>query len=499
MSPPAFHAPSSKCRGLIAAFCRDRKWWAGALALAALCGGAARAEDAALRLHRGALIVDLHVDTPYQLVRRGGYSLSSRNSFLQIDVPRMREGNMGAQFFALWPPPAAVKSGGADGYCRKALTALRRAAKDSGGLELVDSVEGIERARAAGKIAGLIGMEGAECLMGDIGALEGWRKEGLRYLGLTWNFVNPFATPAKGAPPGTRRGLTARGRALLDEAHRLGVLIDVSHADEQTFWDVVRHAPGPFIASHSSSAAVWPHSRNVSDEQARAIARAGGVIGVNYYRPYLGRGAVSVEHVARHVRHLVRVAGPAHVALGSDFDGNITVPDGLEDPSKLPALTAALLRLGLSEDAVRSVLGENVMRVLRDAGRRHDGARLYPLRVTEVRPRTARRVFDHNRRTRFAPRGSKAVVRARLRGRPSRVAIEACGRSRVRLELADLAGQRVARVRRTIEGRVELPLPVLPEGGYTVKVSGFSCLREIVVYEATRDVAPKDAPARAGE
>jgi membrane dipeptidase len=486
----------------------------GLLLCCLLWAATARAEDGGVEpraaaeaksVHRQSVIVDLHADTPFQLVHRGGYSLRRRNSFLQIDAPRLRAGNVGAQFFALWPPPPAVRSGRARAFCERALAAIRKAAADSGALEMVASVEGIHAARRKGRIAGLLGMEGAECLDGRAEDLDRWHAEGVRYLGLTWNFVNPFATPASGARPEDRsRGLTPLGRELVRRAHGLGVLIDVSHANQATFWDVVRTAPGPFIASHSNAFSVRSHPRNLDDEQVRAIARAKGVVGVNFHRPFLARGRAALADVVKHVLHLVRVAGAEHVALGADYDGNIQVPRGLEDPSTWPNLTRALLDAGLPARDVRRVLGENVLRVLNAAKSTSPLERVVPLAVRDVRPRAARRLFDRNERTRYANRRAKNSVRFRFDGEPSRLAFTPCGKHasfRVSLAAARTGTRESMRVR-LVEGRVTvraspkapaqavfrrgrvvLELPPLARSRFEVALGGVRCLREVTVYE----------------
>lgn len=486
----------------------------GLVVCCVLWAATARAEEAGVEplavaeaesVHRQSVVVDLHADTPFQLVHRGGYSLRKRNSFLQIDAPRLRAGNVGAQFFALWPPPPAVRSGRARAFCERALAAIRKAAADSGALEMVASVEGIHAARRKGRIAGLLGMEGAECLDGRAEDLDRWHAEGVRYLGLTWNFVNPFATPASGARPEDRsRGLTPLGRELVRRAHGLGVLIDVSHANQATFWDVVRTAPGPFIASHSNAFSVRSHPRNLDDEQVRAIARAKGVVGVNFHRPFLARGRAALADVVKHVLHLVRVAGAEHVALGADYDGNIQVPRGLEDPSTWPRLTRALLDAGLRARDVRRVLGENVLRVLDAAKSTSPLERVVPLAVRAVRPRAARRLFDRNERTRYANRRPKSSVRFRFDGEPSRLAFTPCGKHasfRVSLAAARTGTResmhvRLAEGRVTVRasakvptqavfrrGRVVLELPPLARSRFEVALGGVRCLREVTVYE----------------
>jgi membrane dipeptidase len=434
-------------------------------------------------LHREATILDLHADTPCQLVRRRGYSLRERLTFNEIDLPRMREGNLAGQFFVLWPPADAVAAGRAEAFCRQALAAIRRAAEESGGIEWVTSADGLRDARARGKVGALLGMEGAECLSGKVGSLAGWHREGVRYLGLTWNGLNPFATPAAARGHGAR-GLTPLGRSLVAEANRLGVLVDVSHASERTFWDVVRASRAPIIASHSCSRSLRPHPRNLDDEQARAVARSGGVIGVNFFSLFLkpARERATVEDVARHVVHLVRVAGAAHVALGSDFDGYIRTPVGLEDVSKLPNLTAALLRRGLTPAQIRQVLGENVLRVLGDASRDvHRGARRVPLDAKEVRPAGAHRLLDRNDLTRFTSRGT---VRFAVRGQPTHLALHPCGRGRLQVELRRAGEEKPAWAEEMrLEGdRIVRELPPMAAGLYRARLGGKLCLREVTVY-----------------
>jgi membrane dipeptidase len=431
-------------------------------------------------LHAQATILDLHADTPCQLVKRGGYSLRQRLSFNEIDVPRMRAGNLGGQFFSLWPTPESVAAGRADEFCRKALTAIRKAAAESGAIEMVDSVASFREVRARGGIGGFLGMEGAECLSGRVENLAAWRKEGVRYLGLTWNGLNAFATPAADRKH-KGRGLTDLGRALVGEANRLGVLVDVSHASARTFWDTVRVARAPIIASHSSAAALRRHPRNLDDEQARAIARSGGVIGVNFFSLFLRRGRpATVDDVARHVSHFVRVAGAEHVALGSDFDGYIRVPRGLEDVSRLPNLTAALLAHGLTPAEVRLVLGKNVLRVLGQASTDvHRGPRLVPLEVQSVRPRAALRLFDGSDRTTFRP---AREVRFAVSGQPTHIALVPCSPGAVEVRLR--RGREVVFEESLSvgEARLEKVLPALPPGRYRGSVRGTACLREVTLY-----------------
>ncbi len=179
-------------------------------------------------------------------------------------------------------------------------------------------------------------------------------------MGLTWNPSNALGDGALGRQHG---GLTDLGRSVLRRMEELGVVVDVSHLSEQSFWEALRSTRGPIIASHSNAAALHMHPRNLADEQLRAIAQRGGVVGVNFYAGFLG--APTLDRVLDHIDHLAKVMGVDHAALGADYDGIPQAPAGLEDVSKLPNLTAGLQRRGYTTEQIHKILGGNALRVFR--------------------------------------------------------------------------------------------------------------------------------------
>jgi membrane dipeptidase len=194
----------------------------------------------------------------------------------------------------------------------------------------------------------------------DIAQVEALHREGVRMASLTWNQANPLADGARETHHG---GLTPLGRRVVERMQALGMIVDVSHLSTAAFWEVLAATRGPIIASHSDAAAIRNVRRNLTDEQLRALASRGGVVGINFYPDFLG--APTLEQVVAHIDHMVQVMGEDAVALGSDFDGIETVPRGLEDVSKLPNLTRALLSHGYAPARVRKILGGNALRVFR--------------------------------------------------------------------------------------------------------------------------------------
>ena len=209
----------------------------------------------------------------------------------------------------------------------------------------------------------LISIEGGEALCGCLGALEAFWRFGVRAMGLVWNHRNELADGvADGASGG---GLTPFGKEVVRAMEAMGMAVDVSHLSDAGFWDVSRISRRPFYASHSNARALCDHPRNLTDDQIRAVADSGGVIGVNFYASFLhASGRAGIEDVIEHIEYLADRAGIDHVALGSDFDGIDRAPEGLEDVSKMPALAEALRTRGWEERDVRAVLGENLARFL---------------------------------------------------------------------------------------------------------------------------------------
>jgi membrane dipeptidase len=308
-------------------------------------------------LHRDAVVVDLHSDTILD-VAAGKRDVAVRGTTGHIDLPRLREGGVDAQVFALFIHPREAGRG----FRRAtelldAFDALVRAHRE---LAPATTVEAIERAAGAGRVAAVLSVENGSALDGDPANLDRLHARGVRILSLTWNRSNDLAD---GALEEIHGGLSPLGRRVLARMRELRMIVDVSHLSEKAFWDVLGATTGPLLATHSNAAGLTPHPRNLSDRQLRALAARGGVVGVNFYPAFTG--GETIGHVLAHVDYLVTVAGADHVALGSDFDGFTATVTGLEDVSRLPALTAGLAARGYSPEDIRKILGGNALRVFR--------------------------------------------------------------------------------------------------------------------------------------
>lgn len=365
--------------------------------------------ERALELHYNAVVVDTHADTPTEFFLDPDYDFGQRHQNGHVDLPRLREGGVDVQFLIAWTPAEKAEIPGASfAHAMELVEAIHRVAARTPGLRLVTENAGIEAARAAGEVAALIGIEGGHALENSLDKLRRLHERGARYLTLTWNNSNDWAD-ASCSPP-RHGGLTPFGRQVIRELNRLRMLVDVSHVADTTFRDVLEVSSAPVIASHSCARALAGHPRNLTDEQLRALAEAGGVVGVNFFPTFLdarygaafGRieaDAAAMENRLRerygdadrarrearawrsaewaklppvplstlidHIDHIARVAGIDHVGLGSDFDGISTVPEGLPDVSALPRITELLLRRGYADDDIRKILGGNFLRVLR--------------------------------------------------------------------------------------------------------------------------------------
>jgi membrane dipeptidase len=364
--------------------------------------------ERANRLHFSSLVIDTHDDTTQRFLD-GGFDLGARNPLGSIDIPRMREGGLGAIFFAIWLPskitgPEAVKR------ALDQIDAVReRVRKDSNDLALVTTVEGIQEAHKQGKIGALIGVEGGHIIASDLSMLRVYAALGARYMTLTHSGNAEWADSSTAKPE--HNGLTEFGKDVVREMNRLGMIVDISHVSDKTFSDVLEISKAPVFASHSDCRAICDSPRNMSDDMIRALAAKGGVIQINYHvgflsqdfrnaekahpewekmialeiqkrcgaregcqliegdritREYVERGdlpRVEWTKIIDHIDHAVKIAGIDHVGLGSDFDG-ANMPFGMEDASKLPRITQALLDRGYSEGDVKKILGENTLRVM---------------------------------------------------------------------------------------------------------------------------------------
>jgi membrane dipeptidase len=293
-------------------------------------------------LHRDAIVVDLHSDVILD-VASGKRDIAVRGTAGHVDLPRLREGGVDVQVFAMFV---------------HLLDAFDRLARSQPTLAPATSVEAIQRAVHLRRIAAVLSVENGSALDGDPANLGRLHARGVRILSLTWNQSNDLAD---GALEDAHGGLTPLGRRVLATMADLRMIVDVSHLSERAFWAVLDATRGPVMATHSDAAGLTPHRRNLTDDQLRALARRGSVVGVNYYPAFTGGS--TIQHILAHLDYLVKIVGSDHVALGSDFDGFSQTIAGLEDVSKLPALTAGLLARGYAPDDVRKILGGNALRV----------------------------------------------------------------------------------------------------------------------------------------
>lgn len=325
--------------------------------------------DEARALHAEFPVLDLHADTA-KLMDKLGYDLGMRhdrpmpkgiNVFGHVDLPRLREGGVAGQFFSFWTTPYPQK--GCTRSVTRQLDALDKAMEQRPD-ELVWTRTGAEvkAAKAAGKIAALGGIEGGQALEGDLATIEAFSRRGVRYLGLMHFTANQIGSPAKGRGSDPAQGLTGFGRDAVRECERTGVIVDLAHINRKGFMEVLDLATLPLMVSHTGVIGVHEHWRNIDDEQLRRVADNGGCVGVIFARKYLG--SASIESVVDHLLHIVDVAGEDLPALGSDFDGFVVPPEGLEDISTLPNLTVALSRRGVKTATLEKILGANVLRVL---------------------------------------------------------------------------------------------------------------------------------------
>ncbi len=313
-------------------------------------------------VHNRALVFDLHNDVMEKVVF--GYQMGIRHTTDQSDLPRFRDGGVDAQMFALWTdwrdsvahPYYAFTLAMVDSFNSQ----IRQNASEFA--QARTSGE-ILQANAAGKLAGVLAVEGGHAIENDLAKLRTFYEKGARYLTITWNNSLPWAVSAADARS-TTVGLSEFGRQVIRTMDSLGMIIDVAHTGIRTIWDILATTKNPIIATHSGVRALNNHTRNLTDAQIDSIARRGGVIGVVFYPPFLSsRGIATIDTVIKHIDYIRNRVGIDYVAIGSDFDGIESVPAGLEDVAKLPNLTSALLRRGYSIADVRKILGENYMRV----------------------------------------------------------------------------------------------------------------------------------------
>jgi membrane dipeptidase len=377
----------------------------------------------AAAVHASAFVIDTHADTPQRILDEH-FDLAGARGDGDWNLEAARKGNLGAQFFAIWAEPQRFKGK----YAARTLALIgalkQQIAKHSDQMAFVTSTAGIEQARSAGKIAALMGIEGGHSIEGSLDLLREYYNLGARYMTLTWANSNEWADSSgdidDASVSHTKEGLSEFGCDVIREMNRLGMMVDVSHVAERTFYRTLEISKAPMIASHSGAQAICDVPRNLDDEMLRAIAHCGGpeskggVVQVNFYSGFVcpkyrkaqrammpeaddavkqaeaqakaaGRAFTYgdesrlrrsyVDRIPRppfaalidHIDHIAKVAGVDHVGLGSDFDGIYgQLPQGIDSPADLPKITAALIGRGYSAEDCRKILGENLLRVMRE-------------------------------------------------------------------------------------------------------------------------------------
>lgn len=343
-------------------------------------------EAHALELHRRALVVDFHCDavlatlpdSAYKIGEAGRRTLSEKSKEGHVDIPRLIEGGIDCQVFShfvepVYNPIATRRMLQVMGY---SLSEIEK----SDQLAIVTKVNEIYK-NHGNKVSIIVGFEGGEAIDQDLRILNMFYRLGLRRLTLCWNNRNAIADGVRWQR--SKGGLTEFGVSVVEECNKLGILVDVSHITDAGFWDVMEVSKDPVIASHSNCRALCSHMRNLTDDMIKALVEKGGVQGVNYVPPFLidmdmrkimagdkeeykKAENATVETVVNHIDHMVELAGNTnHVGLGSDFDGVPIIAKGLEDTSKVPNLTRALVARGYSDHDVEKILGGNFLRVIR--------------------------------------------------------------------------------------------------------------------------------------
>jgi membrane dipeptidase len=390
------------------------------IAVAILVAAVASAQTVspkARELHNSAIVIDTHADTPQRFLDEN-YDIGSTdpNDHGHISLDKAKAGNLGAEFFSIWVEPETNQGH----FARHTLDLIDsvyvQAARHPDRMTMAFSVSDIERAHREHKLAALMGIEGGHSIENDVHVLRDFYRLGVRYMTLSWSNTNEFADSSGDIHNDKvehHNGLTQGGKQIVQEMNRLGMLIDISHVADKTFWDTIAVTKAPVIASHSSARALTDHPRNMTDDMLKAVAKNGGVVQVNFYNAfidetyrkaaeaqakerdaaikaysdklkaegktptYLDLDRVGREWAAKiprpplsslidHIDHIAKVAGVDHVGLGSDFDGvSGATPQGIDSAADLPKITQALLDRGYNPDDIRKILGGNLLRVFR--------------------------------------------------------------------------------------------------------------------------------------
>jgi len=361
------------------------------------------ASERAQAVHQRAIIVDGHCDTPYRL-KRAGLQIDDPDVHAQVDLTKLEQSGITASFFAAYVPPFYAGRGAAKFADELIDLIYAQAARHPGQLTMVHDSTGIREAKRRGKVAVMIGVEGGHAIEDSLEQLHHFYDRGARYLTLTHVNTNNWADSS--GDTALHNGLTSFGREVVRTMNELGMIVDISHVSDRTFYHALETTRVPIVASHSSCRALTNHPRNMTDTMLRDLAANGGVCMINFFSAFVNDGVAQVLKKARkrpgrsqplganeelpddrmdwdeyltwfqslgcpratmndvvnHIMHAAEVAGPEHVGIGSDFDGVPALPDGLTDASALPILTDSLLSRGVSESDVEKILGANFLR-----------------------------------------------------------------------------------------------------------------------------------------
>ncbi len=365
--------------------------------------------DKARQLHTRALVVDGHNDLPWELRAQGSLSFERLDLLkpietLHTDIPRLRQGGVGAQFWSVYVPASTAYDGTALVATLEQIELIHAMIdRYPETFELALTVDDIQRIHSAGKIASLLGVEGGHCIENSLNVLNQLYRLGARYMTLTHSDSLDWADSATDEPKSG--GLSQFGEEVVQEMNKLGMLVDLSHVSDDAMKDAIRVTKAPIIFSHSSARAIADHPRNVTDEVLKLTRDNGGVVMVNFYSAYVVPSAAkrsydrlkkeqelkktlddvavraalrkweagrkmepgTIHDMIDHIDHIVQVAGIDHVGLGSDYDGVSVLPKQIEDVSSYPYITQALLDRGYNEDEILQILGGNLVRVMRQA------------------------------------------------------------------------------------------------------------------------------------
>ena len=365
------------------------------------------------KIHFDAIVVDTHNDVVQRIL--AGEDISVRTRHGHSDLPRFKEGGLDVEMFSVWIPPEKTSRSYYDQANEEIDSIESFVRRNPAKVGFGGTEKDIERFVAQGKFVAMLGVEGGHCIEDDMQKLEHLYKRGVRYMTLTWNNSTSWATSAKDETEKgdslKHKGLTEFGKQVVRKMNGLGMMVDVSHTGEQTFWDVIKASTKPIIASHSSAWALCHHRRNLKDEQLKAVAKNGGVVFINFNPGFIdstynakeqqvdeknksridsltksikGDDFIKGQFVAEmmkaeyepirpslktlidHFDYVAKLIGVDHVGIGSDFDGISVTPKEMDDVTFLPNITRELLKRGYSADDVKKILGGNFLRVLRE-------------------------------------------------------------------------------------------------------------------------------------